>query len=108
MDLNMALKCSYIHNLCVPVAFFCPLLLGVLREKHKNVYMAFLCSLYVIGYLCVLFGESQWTIYVAIFCIGTPMGGVFGLILLFISQKKVIQLWLLQSFLLWSKDLATS
>lgn len=78
----------YSQFVCVPVAFFGPLLLGVLREKHKSLYMAFLCSLYVVGYLCVLLGESQWTIYVAIVCIGAPMGGVFGLALLFISQKS--------------------
>lgn len=78
----------YSQFVCVPVAFFGPLLLGILREKHKSLYMAFLCSLYVVGYLCVLLGESQWTIYVAIVCIGAPMGGVFGLALLFISQKS--------------------
>ena len=78
----------YSQFVCVPVAFFGPLLLGVLREKHKSLYMAFLCSLYVVGYACVLFGEGEWAMYVAIVCIGIPMGGVFGLALLFISQKS--------------------
>lgn len=78
----------YSQFVCVPVAFFGPLLLGVLREKHKSLYMAFLCSLYVVGYVCVLFGEGEWAMYVAIVCIGIPMGGVFGLALLFISQKS--------------------
>ena len=78
----------YSQFVCVPVAFFGPLLLGVLREKHKSLYMAFLCSLYVVGYACVLFGDSKWAMYATIVCLGVPRGGVFGLALLFISQKS--------------------
>lgn len=74
--------------MCVPVAFVGPLLLGALREKYKSMYMAFLCSLYVVGYACVLFGDSKWAMYATIVCLGIPMGGVFGLALLFISQKS--------------------
>lgn len=78
----------YSQFVCVPVAFVGPLLLGALREKYKSVYMAFLCSLYVVGYACVLFGDSKWAMYATIVCLGVPMGGVFGLALLFISQKS--------------------
>ena len=78
----------YSQFVCVPVAFVGPLLLGALREKYKSVYMAFLCSLYVVGYACVLFGDSKWAMYATIVCLGIPMGGVFGLALLFISQKS--------------------
>ena len=78
----------YMQIISIPVAFFGPLLLGRLREMYRSVYMAFLCGLYAIGYVVVLFFDSQSAMIVSVFCIGIPMGGVFGLALLFISQKS--------------------
>ena len=78
----------YMQLISMPVAFFGPLLLGLLREMYRSLYMAFLCGLYAIGYVVVLFFDSQSAMIVSVLCIGIPMGGVFGLALLFISQKS--------------------
>ncbi|MGI0406967.1 MFS transporter [Helicobacter himalayensis] len=78
----------YMQLISMPVAFLGPLLLGRLREIYRSVYMAFLCGLYAIGYVVMLFFDSQSAMIVGVLCLGIPMGGVFGLALLFISQKS--------------------
>lgn len=71
-----------------PVALIGPLLLTSLRAKYKPFYMATLCSLYVFGLSLLFFAESQSTLYIVACFIGIPMGGVFSIALLFISQKS--------------------
>lgn len=74
--------------IAAPVALFGPLFYGYLRDKWRIYYMAILCGLYVIGYGILLFSGSKIALYISAIALGIPMGGVFGIALLFISIKS--------------------
>ncbi|RDU65013.1 MFS transporter [Helicobacter sp. MIT 14-3879] len=70
-----------------PVSLFGPLIFGYLREKYRVFYMAFLCILYILGYGILLIGNNEIILYISAIALGIPMGGVFGIALLFITIK---------------------
>lgn len=82
---NMLLFSQFV---AAPVSLFGPLIFGYLKERHRAIYMAFLCGLYVFGYMLLLFCTSKLAIYISAIAIGIPMGGVFGIALLFITTKS--------------------
>ncbi|MBK1992246.1 CynX/NimT family MFS transporter [Campylobacter sp. 2018MI35] len=72
----------------VPVSLFGPLLLGKIKHSFHSIYIATLCSLYVISFALLFFFDSKEMIILCSFFIGFPWGGVFGIALLFIAQKS--------------------
>ncbi|RDU71074.1 MFS transporter [Helicobacter aurati] len=72
----------------IPVALFGPLLLGRMRKMYQAPYIACLCLCYIVAYLLLLGFDSVTIVYISAILIGIPMGGVFGIALLFISLKS--------------------
>ncbi len=72
----------------IPIALFGPILLTRLRAKYKPFYMAGLCSLYFISLTLLLLCDDSIILYIIAILLGMPMGGVFSIALLFISQKS--------------------
>lgn len=76
---------SQIVALCF--SLFAPILMGKLRQHYKTPYIVLLCSCYVIAFALLLLFDSVFWIYMAGIILGAPLGGVFGIALLFISIK---------------------
>lgn len=78
----------YMQLASFPVAMLGPLAISKMRERCKSWYMAAICGMYVVGYMMILLLDSRAALLFSMVCIGIPMGGVFGLALLFIAQKS--------------------
>ncbi len=50
--------------------------------------MGFTCGLYVVSYALLLCSQQMWVVVFVSIIIGIPIGGVFGIALLFISIKS--------------------
>lgn len=88
-DIHFATSVTLVSQfIAVPVALFGPILLTRLRNKYKPIYMASLCSLYFISLMLLFFCNSPTLLYFIAFLFGMPMGGVFSIALLFVSQKS--------------------
>lgn len=74
--------------IAVPVSLFGPLLLGKIKPHFHSIYIAILCTLYVIPFALLFFFNSKEMMILSSFFIGFPWGGVFGIALLFIAQKS--------------------
>lgn len=72
----------------VPVGLFGPLLLARLRNIYKAPYIAILCLCYIVAFFLLLIFDSLFVFYISSILIGIPMGGVFGIVLLFMSTKS--------------------
>lgn len=82
---NMVL---FAQLVAAPVSLFGPLLLGKLRQNLHTLYIASLCSMYVIAFGMLFIFDSKISIIISAFIMGFPWGGVFGIALLFIAQKS--------------------
>jgi len=78
----------YTQITAVPVSLIAILVLRNLREKYRPFYMATLCEMYVISYAMIFLLDDKMAIIVASLILGMPLGGVFGIALLFISTKS--------------------
>lgn len=76
------------HCIIIPAAFFIPLLLGSLPNKRRVLLIGFTCGLYVISYALLLCSQQMWVVVFVSIILGIPVGGVFGIALLFISIKS--------------------
>lgn len=72
----------------IPAAFFAPLLLGSLPTKQRSFFIGFVCGSYLISFICLLCIHETWAIVFVSILVGIPLGGVFGIALLFISIKS--------------------
>ncbi|EAH6126538.1 MFS transporter [Campylobacter sp. US18a] len=82
---NMVL---FAQLVAAPVSLFGPLLLGKLRQNLHTLYIASLCSMYVIAFTMLFVFDGKASIIISAFIMGFPWGGVFGIALLFIAQKS--------------------
>ncbi|TLD97852.1 MFS transporter [Helicobacter jaachi] len=72
----------------IPCAFLVPFVFGAMRQKYKYVSIGGICALYVISFVILLCAQSVGLIILASILIGIPVGGLFGIALLFISSKS--------------------
>ena len=73
----------------IPVAYFVPVILGSISRRFKPFFMGGICGGYVLVYMLLLFfGEHTWVVGFSSFLVGVPVGGAFGVALLFISTKS--------------------
>ncbi len=71
-----------------PFGLLGPLWLGRMRNAYKQPYMATLCLCYVLAYSILFVSDTKIAIYCSAVLVGIPMGGVFGIALLFIPLKS--------------------
>lgn len=76
------------HCILVPVAFFAPLMLGVLPNARRIYLIIFICGAYIVCFALLLLSQQAWVVLIVSVFIGIPVGGVFGIALLFISIKS--------------------
>ena len=69
----------------LPAAYFVPRLYNVV--KNQTLYVSIVCLLSVVGFVLIIFFDNLYCMILASFMLGIPMGGVFGMSLLFIAQK---------------------
>lgn len=69
-------------------ALLIPMYLSKIRNKYKQPYIMFFCSLYSLGYLLLFFINDKILLYFVAFVFGVPQGGIFSIALLFILQKS--------------------
>lgn len=87
-SLYFASNMTLLYQLCsLPVAFFAPMLLARVRNKNRHIVTAFLCVMYALAFIILYFQNSVPMIFIATILLAFPMGGVFGIALLFISIK---------------------
>lgn len=72
----------------VPFSLIVPLLLGSLAQKSRNIFVIIICMLYALSFALLLLSQALWCIVFVSFIIGIPVGGAFGVALLFISNKS--------------------
>lgn len=72
----------------IAAAFLIPAMLGSMRMRTRGIFMSLTCFLYVIGILGLYFVESRFYLYAVAAILGVPMGSVFTIALLFITQKS--------------------
>ncbi len=72
----------------VPLSLIIPLWLSSLRQKQRNIFIVVICMLYAIGYILLLLSHAMWLVIFASILLGIPIGGVFSIALLFISNKS--------------------
>lgn len=72
----------------VPTAFFAPLMLGVLPSARRIYLIIFICGAYIVCFALLLISQQVWVVLIVSVLIGVPVGGVFGIALLFISTKS--------------------
>lgn len=73
---------------CVPLAFLAPIILGRLRNQYRKYYIMILSSMYALSMGLMYVSSSGVMMYVCGILLSLPMGGVFSIALLFISQKS--------------------
>ena len=76
------------HCILVPTAFFAPLMLGVLPSARRIYLIIFICGAYIVCFALLLISQQVWVVAIVSVLIGVPVGGVFGIALLFISTKS--------------------
>ncbi|RDU67139.1 MFS transporter [Helicobacter didelphidarum] len=74
--------------IALPTSLIVPVILASLRNKYKSLCMFIICSLYGVGMLLILFFSQDSVLYCAAVILGIPMGSVFTIALLFITQKS--------------------
>lgn len=72
----------------IPASFLAPLMLGSLTHKQKGIFIGAICGLYILSFSLLLYTHNLWVIVLVSILIGIPVGGVFGIALLFISNKS--------------------
>lgn len=76
------------YCILVPTAFFAPLMLGVLPSARRIYLIIFICGTYIVCFALLLISQQVWVVAIVSVLIGVPVGGVFGIALLFISTKS--------------------
>lgn len=71
-----------------PVSLFGPLLLEKLRQNYILLYIASLCSMYMIAFTILFIFDSKTSIIISAFIMGFPWDGVL-VSHYFLSRKKV-------------------
>ncbi|PAF43235.1 MFS transporter [Helicobacter sp. 11S02596-1] len=87
-SLYFASNMTLFYQLCsLPVAFFAPMLLAKMRNKNRHIFTGILCLMYAFAFIILYFQSNVLMVFLATFLLAFPMGGVFGIALLFISVK---------------------
>lgn len=73
----------------LPASFICPAILTRFKGRREIIYISCLCTTYIIGFISLYLSENNIFIMLSTFIISIPFGGVFGIVLLFISQKAI-------------------
>ncbi|VEJ47355.1 MFS transporter, CP family, cyanate transporter [Campylobacter jejuni subsp. doylei] len=71
-----------------PVSLFGPLLLEKLRQNYILLYIASLCSMYMIAFTILFIFDSKTSIIISAFIMGFPWDGIL-VSYYFLSRKKV-------------------
>ncbi|MDE6886025.1 MAG: MFS transporter [Helicobacteraceae bacterium] len=74
--------------IAIPMAFLAPFILGKLKDDSQTIYLAILFLMYALGLLCLLLSTNIYVIILACIILGFPMGGAFGIAILFITIKS--------------------
>lgn len=63
-------------------------MLGVLPSARRIYLIIFICGAYIVCFALLLLSQQVWVVLIVSVLIGVPVGGVFGIALLFISTKS--------------------
>lgn len=63
-------------------------MLGVLPSARRIYLIIFICGAYIVCFALLLISQQVWVVLIVSVLIGVPVGGVFGIALLFISTKS--------------------
>lgn len=90
-DIHFASNMTLLYQICsMPVALLAPMLIARVRNKHKHILTSFLCLMYALAFGILLFCNSLFAMVVVTLFLAFPMGGMFGIALLFVSTKASI------------------
>lgn len=90
-DIHFASNMTLLYQVCsMPVALLAPMLIARVRNKHKHILTSFLCLMYALAFGILLFCNSLFAMVVVTLFLAFPMGGMFGIALLFVSTKASI------------------
>ncbi|MDO7253222.1 CynX/NimT family MFS transporter [Helicobacter cappadocius] len=87
-DIHFASNMTLLYQICsMPVALFAPMMVARIRNKHKHLLTGFLCLMYAFAFGVLFFCDGLWSMVIATIFLAFPMGGMFGIALLFVSTK---------------------
>lgn len=87
-DIHFASNMTLLYQLCsMPIALLAPMLIARIRNKHKHILTSFLCLMYALAFGILLFYNSLLAMVIVTLFLAFPMGGMFGIALLFVSTK---------------------
>lgn len=87
-SLHFASNFSLFNQICsLPTALLTPMFIGKIRNRYKHFLMIALCLSYIAGFGILYISDTFFSIFFAIILLSLPMGGTFGIALLFISTK---------------------
>lgn len=90
-DIHFASNMTLLYQVCsMPVALLAPMLIARVRNKHKHILTSFLCLMYALAFGILLFCNSLFAMVLVTLFLAFPMGGMFGIALLFVSTKASI------------------
>lgn len=90
-DIHFASNMTLLYQICsMPVALLAPMLIARVRNKHKHILTSFLCLMYALAFGILLFCNSLFAMVLVTLFLAFPMGGMFGIALLFVSTKASI------------------
>ncbi|PAF54469.1 hypothetical protein BKH42_00735 [Helicobacter sp. 13S00482-2] len=87
-DIHFASNMTLLYQVCsMPIALVAPIMVARIRNKHKHVLTSFLCLMYAFAFGILFFYNSLFAMLIATIFLAFPMGGMFGIALLFVSTK---------------------
>lgn len=90
-DIHFASNMTLLYQVCsMPVALLAPMLIARVRNKHKHILTSFLCLMYALAFGILLFCNGLFAMVLVTLFLAFPMGGMFGIALLFVSTKASI------------------
>lgn len=76
----------------IPISYFVPVILGALRKARKTLIMGIICAIYAFVFILLSLPHPPtyqvWILALCSILIGIPVGGAFGIAILFISTKS--------------------
>lgn len=87
-DIHFASNMTLLYQLCsMPIALLAPMLVARIRNKYKHILTSFLCLMYAFAFGILFFYDNLFAMVLATLFLAFPMGGMFGIALLFVSTK---------------------
>ncbi|PAF43292.1 MFS transporter [Helicobacter sp. 11S03491-1] len=87
-NMHFASNMTLLYQVCsIPIALLAPIAITRIRNKNKHLLTGALCFLYGFAFGILYLYHNTMAVLIATILLSFPMGGMFGIALLFISTK---------------------